>query len=146
MTNEGARVTEPGTIRCDQFIAHPPAAVWAALTDPQLLARWWAPGDIRPEVGHRFTIDMGPWGHQPCEVVAVDPGHLLAYTFAGGTLNTTLTWRLAAEGTGTRLFLEHDGFDLDSPVGRQAYDGMGAGWPGVLTRVEAALTAAAARR
>ena len=36
------------TITVDQFIARPPERVWAALTTPELLARWWAPGDIAP--------------------------------------------------------------------------------------------------
>ncbi|WP_369198783.1 hypothetical protein [Streptomyces djakartensis] len=30
-------------------------------------------------------------------------------------------------------------FDLDSPMGRQAYDGMGKGWPQVLHRLESVL-------
>ncbi|MFF0289502.1 SRPBCC domain-containing protein [Streptomyces sp. NPDC005262] len=130
---------EPSVIHCDQFIAHPPAAVWRALTDPELHARWWAAGDVRPVVGHRFTLDMGPWGQQACEVLAVEPERLLRYSFAPDSLDTTITWRLDAEGTGTRLFLEHAGFDLDSPLGKAAFDGMGEGWPGVLRGIEPAL-------
>ncbi|WP_055603756.1 SRPBCC family protein [Streptomyces aureus] len=130
------------TIHGDQFIAHPPKAVWRALTDPDLHARWWAAGDVRAEVGHRFTLDMGQWGHQECEVLAVEPERLLSYSFAPGTLDTTVTWRLEAEGTGTRLFLDHAGFDLDSPLGRAAFEGMGRGWPGLLGRIEPALDAA----
>ena len=59
----------------------------------------------------------GRFGKQPCEVIAAEPEKLLAYSFAPGTLNTTITWRLQPEGSGTRLFLEHKGFDLDSPLG-----------------------------
>ncbi|GAA4605765.1 uncharacterized protein YndB with AHSA1/START domain [Actinoplanes octamycinicus] len=123
------------SIECDQFIAKPPAAVWRALTEPELLARWWAKGDIKPVVGHRFTLDMGAWGEQPCEILEVDPERLLRYTFAEETLDTTITWRLEPEGDGTRLFLTHAGFDPGSPMGRTALDGMGAGWPGILTRM-----------
>lgn len=54
------------TIHVDQFLPQPPAKVWRMLTEPDRLARWWAAGDIRPEVGHRFTLDMGAWGMQPC--------------------------------------------------------------------------------
>lgn len=90
---------------------------------------------MRPVAGHRFTLDMGPWGHQPCEVLAVEPERLLRYGFAPGTLDTTVTWRLEPEGSGTRLFLEHTGFDLDSPLGRRAFDGMGSGWPAVPERI-----------
>jgi uncharacterized protein YndB with AHSA1/START domain len=126
-------------IACDQFIAHPPAAVWRALTDPELHARWWAAGDVKAEVGHRFTLDMGSWGQQKCEVLAVEPERLLRYSFAPGTLNSTITWRLEPENGGTRLYLEHSGFDLDSPLGIQAFEGMGRGWPSVLARIEGAI-------
>ena len=137
-------MTEPGIIHVSEFIAHPPARVWAALTDPALHAKWWAAGDVRPVVGHRFTLDMGEWGQQPCEVLAVEPERLLAYSFAPGTLNSTLTWRLEPEGNGTRLTLEHSGFDLDSPLGKTAFSGMSPGWPRVLKRIGPALEAASA--
>ncbi|MEU1285874.1 SRPBCC domain-containing protein [Kitasatospora sp. NPDC005856] len=135
--------TDPTVIRCDQFIAHSPAAVWRALTDPDLHAKWWAAGDVRPVVGHRFTLDMGPWGQQACEVLAVEPERLLRYSFAPGALDTTITWQLVPEGNGTRLLLEHAGFDLDSPLGRAALEGMGRGWPDVLLRIEPVLAAEA---
>jgi uncharacterized protein YndB with AHSA1/START domain len=69
-------VTETNVIACDQFLTHSPEDVWRALTDPDLLARWWVPGDVRAEVGHRFNLDMGKWGQQPCEITAVEPGRL----------------------------------------------------------------------
>jgi len=62
---------EQGTIEVEHLYAHPPSAVWKALTDPALHARWWGAGDVRPIVGHRFELDMGKWGMQPCEVLAV---------------------------------------------------------------------------
>jgi uncharacterized protein YndB with AHSA1/START domain len=129
----------PAVIKLDHVYAHAPSAVWRTLTDPELHARWWAAGDVRPIVGHRFHLDMGPWGKQPCEVLAVEPERLLQYRFASGTLDTIITWRLAPEGTGTRLTLTHEGFDLDSPMGRRAYEGMKPGWPGVLSRLDGAL-------
>jgi uncharacterized protein YndB with AHSA1/START domain len=61
---------------------------------------------------------------------------MLSYSFAPGTLDTTITWRLAAEGDGTRLSLEHRGFGLDSPLGKTAFHGMSNGWPAVLGRLE----------
>ncbi|WP_375743388.1 SRPBCC domain-containing protein [Corallococcus interemptor] len=129
----------PAVIQLDHVYAHPPSAVWKALTTPELHAKWWAAGDVRPIVGHRFTLDMGAWGQQPCEVIAVEPERLLQYRFATGTLDTTLTWRLVPEGTGTRLTLVHEGFNLDSPMGRRAFEGMKPGWPGLLARLGTAL-------
>jgi uncharacterized protein YndB with AHSA1/START domain len=130
---------EPAVIALDHFYPHPPAAVWKALTDPALHARWWAAGDVRAEVGHRFDLDMGVWGKQPCEVLQVEPERLLRYRFAGGTLDTIITWRVAPEGTGTRLQFTQEGFDLDSPLGRQAFEGMKPGWPKLLARIERVL-------
>ena len=132
-------MNKSGMIRLERVYSHAPAAVWKALTDPALHARWWAAGDIRPIVGHRFDLDMGAWGKQPCEVLEVQPEALLKYRFATGSLDTTLTWKPAPEGTGTRLTLIHEGFDLDSPLGKRALEGMGAGWPGVLERLPTAL-------
>jgi len=133
-------MSEPGIIRLAQFIEHPPSRVWAALTDPALLAQWWAPGDIRPLVGHRFELDMGPtFGKQPCEVLTVEVERVISYSYAPGTLNTTITWRMQPEGKGTRLFLEHKGFDLDSPTGKAAFTGMGGGWPRILPKIAQAL-------
>lgn len=126
-------------IELDHFYGHAPAAVWRALTDPAMHARWWAAGDVKAEVGHKFDLDMGKWGKQPCEVIAVEPERLLSYRFAAGSLNTTITWRLIPEGAGTRLQLTHEGFDLDSPMGRQALEGMRGGWPAVLGRLGKAL-------
>ncbi|GAB3456924.1 SRPBCC family protein [Actinophytocola sediminis] len=117
------------TIMVDQFLAKPLAVVWRSLTEPDRLARWWAAGDIAPVVGHRFTLAMPGWGEVPCTVTEVAPGERLSYTFAEDTMGWTLTWRVVAEGTGTRLFLEHRGFDLDDPRHASAYrkhvDGVG---------------------
>lgn len=87
---------------------------------------------------------MGEWGQQPCEVLEVEQGKLLCYSFAPGTLDTTITWRLEPEEGGTRLSLEHRGFDLDSPLGKAAFHGMGEGWPTVIARISPAIAEGAA--
>ena len=136
-------MTEPGQIQLSCYLEYPPARVWAALTEPALHAQWWAAGDIRPMVGHHFTLDMGQWGRQACTILAVEPEQQLAYTFAAGVLDTTISWHLTAEGHGTRLALEHRGFDLRSPLGRAAFQGLNGGWPGVLARIAPVLAQAA---
>jgi uncharacterized protein YndB with AHSA1/START domain len=132
-------MTELPVIQIDHFYPHSPTKVWQALTDSALLARWWASGDIRPVVGHRFELDMGKWGKQPCEVLEVEHERLLKYSFASGILDTIITWQLMPEGDGTRLRLTHEGFNLDSPIGRAALEGMKPGWPKVLERLETLL-------
>ena len=129
----------PSVIRLEHRYAAPPSAVWRALTTPELFARWWVAGDIQPRVGHRFELDMGRWGKQACEVLAVEHERLLSIRFAEGALDTTITWQLSADGTGTRLHFTHEGFDLDSPLGRSAFEGMKPGWPSLLARIDKAL-------
>jgi uncharacterized protein YndB with AHSA1/START domain len=125
---------EQRTIRVDQFLGHPPARVWQALTDPVLLAKWLMPNDFQPVVGHRFTFLTEPQpeaafdGVVHCQVLAIEPEQLLRISWRGGRLDTTVTWTLAPEGRGTRLFLEHDGFDPDDPIQQSARRIMGAGW------------------
>lgn len=128
---------EPGVIRIEHVYKQSPQRVWRALTDPALVAKWWAAGDVRAEVGHRFDMDMGPWGMQPCEVLAVEPERLFRYRFAQPTLNTIITFELVPDGSGTRLTLTHEGFDLDNPLSRRAFEGMRPGWPGILAKIEA---------
>lgn len=132
-------MSAPAVIQVEHFYAHAPSEVWKVLTDPALHARWWAAGDVRPIVGHRFDLDMGRWGKQACEVLEVKHERVLKYRFAAGVLDTIITWRLTPEGSGTRLELTHEGFNLDSPMGRQALEGMKPGWPKVLARLEAVL-------
>ncbi len=120
------------TIHVDQFLPRPPAVVWRSLTEPERLARWWAEGDIAPVVGHRFTLDMGVWGKVPCTVTEVEPQRRISYTFAESTMGWTITWRLVAEGTGTRLFLEHAGFDMSDPQHAHAFRRMSGGWQAIL--------------
>ncbi|HLZ70817.1 MAG TPA: SRPBCC domain-containing protein [Dehalococcoidia bacterium] len=128
-----------GRIECDEFLAHPPSVVWRAITDPGLQARWWAPGDVRPVVGHCFTLDLGGLGEMACEVLAVEPERMIRYRLGGGSIDTILTWRLVPEGRGTRLLLMQEGFDFDSPLARDVYERMNQGWPIVLHRMEPVL-------
>jgi len=117
--------TSTSTISVDQFVAAPRDKVWRVLTEPELHARWWVPGDIAAIVGHRFHLQMPGWGDVACEVLEVEPEQRLVYTF---NREWTLTWRLVAEGSGTRLFLDHSGFDLDDQRARDAFGRMGPGW------------------
>jgi uncharacterized protein YndB with AHSA1/START domain len=132
-------MSTPGIIHLQHRYAQPASAVWRALTTPELFARWWAAGDIQPRLGHRFTLDMGRWGMQACEVLALEHERLLTIRFAEGQLDTTITWRLTPDGDGTLLDFTHEGFDLNSPLGRAAFDGMKPGWPGLLARLSQVL-------
>lgn len=121
-------------IQHDVYYPHPPDRVWRAIADAEALAQWLMPNDFQPRVGHRFTFRREPIpainfdGIIHCEVLTCDPSRRLAFTWRGGGLDTVVTFRLEPEGEGTRLYLEHSGFDRSDPTQRFAFDGMSPGW------------------
>jgi uncharacterized protein YndB with AHSA1/START domain len=122
------------TIVHDTVLPYSPERVWSMLAESENIQRWLMPNDFAAKLGHRFTFRTDPIpaanfdGIIHCEVVELDPPRRLAYTWQGGPLNTKVTYRLEPEGDGTHLYFEHGDFDLDNPVDRMAYHGMGSGW------------------
>lgn len=47
------------TVIVEQKIKATPEKVWERISTPEGIARWWAPGNIAPVLGHTFTLDMG---------------------------------------------------------------------------------------
>ncbi|WP_433474285.1 SRPBCC family protein [Spirillospora sp. CA-142024] len=133
-------IGDRASIEVDEFLPHPPAKVWRALTEPDLLSRWLMPNDFKPVLGHRFTFTAKPIpnvgfdGTIACQVLDLEEHRLLRIGWRGGGLDTTVTWRLVPEGRGTRIFVEHAGFDLDDPVSAYAFRGMGSGWRSTVLR------------
>jgi uncharacterized protein YndB with AHSA1/START domain len=141
-------MTDRTAIAVDQYLAHSPARVWAALTDSELLARWLMPNDFQPIVGHRFSFltqprpEHGFDGIVHCQVLELQPERRLRLAWRGGTIETTVTWTLAAEGRGTRLLLEHTGFDPDDPTHQRIAAILSQGWRSHVLRALADLLAA----
>lgn len=114
----------------DYRLSAPVSKVWRALTEPELLEKWLMPNDIRAAVGHRFTFKTAPApgfdGIVRCEVLEVQPGSRLVYSWRGGPLDTIVTWTLGPSDTGgTLLHLEQKGFGPDQGM---VYDMLLAGW------------------
>lgn len=122
------------SITHETYLPYPPERVWQALTDKDAIARWLMPNDFEPVLGHHFTFRTNPMpalgfdGICRCEVTALEPPCLLAFTWVGGALDTLVTFRLAPEGEGTRLYFEHSSFDLDDPRQAGSYRGLSGGW------------------
>jgi uncharacterized protein YndB with AHSA1/START domain len=131
--------TEGGVITVDQYLRHPPARVWKALTDSGQFAAWFMPNDFVPVVGRAFTLhrsancDLRFSSSIACRVLAIEPERLLSYSWTdggeyAGDLSSTVTWTLSPEGRGTRVFLEHRGFRPDDPIHMAARNLMDQGW------------------
>jgi uncharacterized protein YndB with AHSA1/START domain len=102
----------------ETVLPFPVDAVWEALTDPVALAEWVMPVEgFAPVVGQRFRFRAKPmpgWdGIIDCEVLAVEPLRRLVIRWQGSRMRTptTVTWTLTPEAAGTRLKLDHQGFD-----------------------------------
>lgn len=95
-------------------VAYPREMVWSALTDSRQLGAWLMPNDFVPRVGHRFTFRTKPApgfdGMVRCEVLELRAPERVAFTWAGGPLETVVSFDLAEMAQGTRITLRHAGF------------------------------------
>ncbi len=134
-------------IRREILIPQRPEAVWRAIADSAGLAQWMFPNDFEPRVGHRFTfrVPANPTAKFDglvvrCEVLECegpketgsggDAGGRLVFSWSAGrpVENTRVSFRLAPDGEGTRLFFEHSGFEVSEPWGEHAVKGAEYGW------------------
>jgi uncharacterized protein YndB with AHSA1/START domain len=140
-------------VRVEDFLPQQPAAVWHALTTPDLLAQWLMPNDFAPVVGHCFHFRTEPIpaagfsGLIACEVLELREPELLILSWAdqgeGNDMATTVTFRLAAHDGGTRLTIVQAGYRPDHPGDQMARTIMGGGWAGrILGRLKEVLGAA----
>jgi len=107
----------PLSFECE--LDDPPEKVWRALSEPELLAAWLMPNDIKPEPGVRFTF-AGPAAAIECKVLDAEPGRLLCFSWreqpgadAAGfpAFDSIVTFTLAPTAAGgTQLRIVHDGF------------------------------------
>lgn len=131
-------------------IKAPPARVWAAITEPDLMLRWWGPdagptlsvtADVRP--GGRFSVVfrlMNGQEHNPTGIYqVVDRERTLAFTWdLPGERVSLVTFRLAPLDGGTELTLTHD--QLPDAASRTSHE---AGWNGLLDKLPVFLGASA---
>ncbi len=105
------------SIMLEEIYPHPPEKVWKAITNPKALSAWLMETDFQPYVGHQFTFrtasSIGFDGVVHCEVLLVDEPKKLAYTWQGGPMKkpTVVTWTLTPVAEGTKVKLEHTGFE-----------------------------------
>ena len=148
MTNEA----ETKSIVVEGMLVQPAETIWEALTDSELIARWFMPNDFAPEVGHRFTFRTaaaGDWdGVSEGEVLVADPFWRLQYTWHGGShelqgfghyIDTVLTWTLSPLPNGTHVRLEHAGFTPDASAVFEIMQSEN-GWNAVVNRLAKVVT------
>lgn len=135
-------VTETRSVIVERDIAHPPEKLWRALTQPHLIAEWlMRTEDFQAVTGHTFRLS-GDWGGVECEVLTVEPGKTLAYTWnhvhddPAYDLRSVVSFTLTPTATGTLLRMEQTGF---RPEQKQAFGGARHGWQEHFTNLERVL-------
>lgn len=125
------------------YIRATAAAVWAALTDPEITRRYWY--DTRIESDWRVGSPIRYVRHGEVtdehEVLAVAEPHRLSHTFHPlheafqAESPSRVTFTLEADSGVVRLTVRHDGFPPDSGVYRACSDG----WPMILSNLKTLL-------
>lgn len=120
----GTLVTVDGrpALRFERHLKHPVQRVWRAIVVPAELASWFpAAADWTPEAGEVFEA-----GGQTGQVTALEPPHLIEWTFAGQAFR----FDLRAEPDGCALVFTHV-FDDRVAAAQTA-----AGWECYFDRLE----------
>jgi uncharacterized protein YndB with AHSA1/START domain len=94
------------TIRFVRRLDHPVEKVWAAITDPAEMIRWWGEGDVDLREGGSFDVrwlntdDEGNRAEMHATITRLEPPRLLE---TDGDIHGVLRWELEPDGDGTRL-------------------------------------------
>ena len=125
-------------VHLERVLDAPIELVWDALTRPERIGRWlwpvveWPddPARSRPlEYGDTFLLGDAnvPEGVHTMEVLALEPGRLLSFTW--GPARSAVTFRLAEDDDGTLLVLEQDAVPDVFGAGRmRSAADFAAGW------------------
>ncbi|UZJ33027.1 SRPBCC family protein [Streptomyces endophytica] len=100
--------TEDGrpALRMERRLGHPPEKVWAALTDPAQLGRWFPSQvavELRPGGAMTFTMPGVTGIAMTGTVTDAEPPRLFAFTWG----EDHLRWEITPDGDGSLLTLTH---------------------------------------
>lgn len=101
-----------------------PGRAWAYLTDPELVARWFADASPLGELGEPYRIDFGDGSVVEGRIVELDPGRSFAHEWAwlddAPGRPTVVRWRVEPTAAGgSRIDLVHEGWteaDADDAI------------------------------
>jgi uncharacterized protein YndB with AHSA1/START domain len=114
-------------LRFERRLAHPPAKVFNAISDPAELRHWFpatVETELRPGAPVTFTFEDMDIDASGGEIVEVEPPKLLVYTWG----DDVLRWEVVPEGDGCRLFFSHTLAEGGMSGGRPGAARNAAGW------------------
>lgn len=109
----------------ERRLAHPPERVWAMLTEPALIPRWYVRTELEPRAGGRIVEHHDHAGVSMAGVVTrYEPPRVFEHTWwedeAEGRVAGSLRWELFPDGAGTRLVLTNRFRRLEGAHGSMA--------------------------
>jgi uncharacterized protein YndB with AHSA1/START domain len=123
-------MTEPGQIRIENDLRGvrferrydaAPAEVWAALTEPERLARWFARAELDLRVGGHYSLWFDPddaTQQAQGEVLALEPGRVLELSWRHPEhADSVVRFELEPDGAGTILVLDHRALPAEAAPG-----------------------------
>ncbi|MDA0181584.1 SRPBCC domain-containing protein [Solirubrobacter phytolaccae] len=133
-------------VRVSRVVRAPRSRVYRAFLEPELVARWLAPGGsvvatatVDERVGgvHRVEmLDEHGDAHQFDSVIqelVEDERIVLVFKFGPDAEETLLTVTLRDVAGGTEVALDHQNITAEGPLNEQSVD---AGWNSVLDKLE----------
>lgn len=128
------------TLVIEREFPYPAEKIWRALSEGTLIKQWLMDNDFQPVVGHQFRFRSTPvpnWnGIIDCEVLVVEPGKKLSYSWGTLGLGSVVVWTLVATPGGTLVRMEQSGF---GPGQDAAYKGATYGWNKFIGNMERVL-------
>ena len=121
------------TVTFDRYYTTDAADLWAAVTNPERLARWFAPvaGDLAP--GGTFTIAFEDADVPECRVQTCDAPRGFSWTWPHDGATSLVEVGVSPDGDGSRLRIVH------SRLSRDQAPEYGAGWQAYVRSLEAHL-------
>lgn len=127
----------PPSLVIEKEMPHAPEKIWRALTQGPLIREWLMDNDFQPVVGHKFNFRSTPvqgWdGIIASEVLVVEAGKKLSYSWSTMGFENLVVWTLTPTGSGTLVRMEQSGFAPDQQAN---YQGAKWGWTKFIGNLE----------
>lgn len=118
----------PRAIELQIDVKASPEQVWAALTDPEELKRWFPPdARVTPGAGGSIWLSWGPGVEGEARIETWDPPRRFRWVEEHGGTRLAVEWQIEARGGSTAVRLVHSGFGSGDKWD-DWYDGTRRGW------------------
>jgi uncharacterized protein YndB with AHSA1/START domain len=135
--------TKSLTVTQSYFFSKPPRTVFRAISEPELLVRWFlAKADLPKERGGPYRFEWaGGYSHEG-KVLEFVRDRRMSLSWPNGARSerflTRVTFTLRRAGNGTFLTVRHTGFPR-TPIGIEQYGGTASGWAYYLMNLRSVL-------